>query len=80
MSLPLYTEAIITRDIPEEGLRRGDSVVLLDHLVSYDGTEGYAVEVHDAPDRRCPVAIVPPEVLRLLDPDEAPNAQANPGT
>jgi hypothetical protein len=48
MNLPLYTEAALSCDLPEQGLRRGDVVKLVDELKAPDGTPGYSVEVLNA--------------------------------
>ena len=40
MKLKLYTDAVLTCDVPEHRLKRGDIVKLVDHHVAPDGTEG----------------------------------------
>jgi hypothetical protein len=37
MTFDLYTEAVLTHDLPEHNLRRGDVVVIVDHHVARDG-------------------------------------------
>jgi hypothetical protein len=41
----LYKDAVVTRNLPKHGLKRGDIVKLVDHHVAPDGTEGYSIEV-----------------------------------
>ena len=48
INLPLYSEAALSCDLPELGLRRGDVVKLVDELKAPDGTPGYSVEVLNA--------------------------------
>ena len=48
MTLELYTDAVLTCDVPEHRLKRGDIVKLVDHHVAPDGTEGYSIEVFNA--------------------------------
>ena len=47
MKLELYKDAVISMDLPEYGLRKGDVVKLVDELRAADGSPGYAVEVFD---------------------------------
>ena len=39
--LELYTDAMLTCDVPEHRLRRGDIVKLVEQHIAPDGTEGY---------------------------------------
>lgn len=41
----LYTDAVLTSDVPEHRLKRGDVVKLVDHHFAPAGTEGYSIEV-----------------------------------
>jgi hypothetical protein len=47
MKLELYKDAVMSVDLPEYGLRKGDVVKLVDDLQAADGSRGYAVEVFD---------------------------------
>ncbi|HEX3729823.1 MAG TPA: hypothetical protein VHV47_08465 [Opitutaceae bacterium] len=64
MTYPLYIDAVVMRDFPAEGLRRGDVVVLVDHHFARDGTEGYSVEISETKERPWGVATIPTEFLR----------------
>ena len=45
MAFELYSDVILTRDIPERGLRAGDVGTLVDrHVVPGVADEGYSVE------------------------------------
>jgi hypothetical protein len=48
MTTELYKDAVLTCDVPEHGLLRGDIVKPVDHHVAPDGTEGYSIEVFNA--------------------------------
>ena len=39
MKFELYKDAVLTRDVPEHRLKRGDIVKLVDHHVARDGSE-----------------------------------------
>jgi hypothetical protein len=43
MSLELYADAVLTCDVPEHRLKRGDIVKLVDYHVAPDGTKGYSI-------------------------------------
>ena len=70
MNLELYTDAALTRDLPESGLRRGDIVKLVDELTAPDGTRGYAVEVLNALGDTIDVRTVPTFALEPLRKDD----------
>lgn len=63
MKFKLYTDAALTRDVPEHRLKRGDIVKLVDHHVSPDGTEGYSVEVLNAVGGTLAVITVPASAI-----------------
>ncbi|MBI3801548.1 MAG: DUF4926 domain-containing protein [Deltaproteobacteria bacterium] len=65
MDFTLYTEVILVRDVPEEGVRMGDvGVVVERHEVA--GLEtGYSVEFFDMLGDTVAVATVPGSVLRV---------------
>lgn len=70
MKLELYKEAMLTCDVPEHRLRRGDIVKLVDHHVSPDGSEGYSIEVFNAIGETIAVTAVPSSALEALREDE----------
>ena len=70
MKLELYTDAVLTRDVPEHRLKRGDIVKLVDHHVAPDGTEGYSIEVFNAVGDTIAVTAVPANDLKPLREDE----------
>ena len=70
MKLELYTDAVLTCDVPEHRLKRGDIVKLVDHHVEPDGTEGYSIEVFNAVGDTIAVTAVAATALELLREDE----------
>jgi hypothetical protein len=70
MKLPLYTEAALSCDLPEQGLRRGDVVKLVDEAKAPDGTPGYAVEVLNALGDTFKVTALPAWAVEPLRVDE----------
>ncbi len=70
MKLELYKEAVLTCDVSEHRLRRGDIVKLVDHRVSPNGSEGYSIEVFNAIVETIAVTAVPATGLETLREDE----------
>lgn len=70
MRLKLYTDAVLTCDVPEHRLKRGDVVKLVDHHVAPDGTEGYSIEIVNAFGDTIAVTVVPATALEPLREDE----------
>lgn len=70
MKLELYTDAVLTCDVPEHRLKRGDIVKLVDHHIAPDGTEGYSIEVFNAVGDTIAVTAVPATGVEPLRKDE----------
>jgi hypothetical protein len=70
MKFELYTDVVLTRDVPEQRLKRGDVVKLVDHHVARDGTEGYSIEVVNALGDTIAVTTVPATALEPFREDE----------
>jgi hypothetical protein len=70
MTLELYSDAVLTCDVPEHRLKRGDIVKLVDHHVAPDGMEGYSIEVFNAVGDTIAVTAVPSTALEPLREDE----------
>jgi hypothetical protein len=65
MTLALYQRVVLTRDIPEEGLRSGDVGVIVEHYPACaDVPEGYELEVFAATAQTIAVASVPADAIR----------------
>jgi hypothetical protein len=70
MRLELYSDAVLTCDVPQHRLRRGDIVKLVERHVAPDGTEGYSIEVFNAIGDTIAVTAVPASALEVLREDE----------
>jgi hypothetical protein len=70
MKFELYKDAVLTRDVPEHRLKRGDIVKLVDHHFAPDGSEGYSIEVFNAVGETIAVTAVPETALESLREDE----------
>jgi hypothetical protein len=75
MKFELYTDAVLTRDVPEHKLKRGDVVKLVDHHVAPDGNEGYSIEVFNAVGDTIAVTAVSETSLEPLREDEILSAR-----
>ncbi len=75
MKLELYKDAVLTCDLPQHRLRRGDIVKLVDHHVAPDNTEGYSIEVFNAVGDTIAVTSVPTAALEALREDEVFSAR-----
>jgi hypothetical protein len=68
--MKLYSDAVLTCDVPAHRLRRGDVVKPVEHHVAPDGTEGYSIEVFNALGDTIAVTSVPASALETLREDE----------
>jgi hypothetical protein len=66
MKQVLYKDAVVTRNLPEHGIKRGDIVKLVDHHVAPDGTGGYSIEVFNAVGDTIAVTAVPATALEAV--------------
>jgi hypothetical protein len=65
MTLVLYQRVVLTRDLPEEGLRAGDVGVIVEHYPARtDVPEGYELEVFAATGQTLTVVSVPASAIR----------------
>ena len=65
MTLALYQRAVLTRDLPEEGLRAGDVGVIVEHYPARgDVPEGYELEIFAATGQTIAVVSVPTDAIR----------------
>jgi hypothetical protein len=70
MKFEPYKDMVLTRDLPEERLKRGDIVKLVEHHVARDGEDGYSTEVFNAVGDTLAVISVPESDLEPLREDE----------
>ena len=77
MAFELYSDVILTRDIPEPGLRAGDvGTVVERHVVPGVSEEVYSVEFFDMTGTTVAVVTVPAGALRLPTPANRPAVRA----
>ena len=75
--LELYKDAILTVDLPSEGLRAGDvGTVVQRHESSTDAGLGYSVEFFDMTGRTVAVATVSASQLRAPTSSDLPSVRA----
>ena len=70
MKFELYKDVVLTHDVPEERLKRGDIVKLVEHPVARDGEDGYSAEVFNAVGDALAVITVPESAREPLREDE----------
>ena len=76
MALEMFQQAILTVDIPEEGLSAGDVGTIVDHHVVPGVTEeGYSVEFFDMTGQTVTVTTVPASSLREPTPADRPSVR-----
>jgi hypothetical protein len=66
MKFELYKDVVLTRDLPEERLKRGGIVKLVEHHVACDGEDGYSAEVFNALGETLAVITVSESALEAL--------------
>ena len=65
MTLSLYKRAVLTKDVPKDGLRAGDLGVIVEHYPARaDVPEGYELEVFAANGQTIAVVSVPASAVR----------------
>jgi hypothetical protein len=77
VAFELYSDVIVTRDVPEYGLRAGDVGTAVDrHVVPGVSEEGYSVEFFDMTGNTVAVVTVPASALRLPTQADRPSVRA----
>lgn len=73
MSLELYQQVVINRNIPELSLQAGDSAWLIDFVTPSEGGEvGCVLEIHNALGESLTVVVVPVSAVEPLRSDQVP--------
>ena len=71
MTLELYQEVTLTRELPEYGLKAGDIATLIDFVAHpSSGEEGCVLEVFNAVGESLTVIAVPISAVEVLGADE----------
>ncbi len=73
MKPELFQRVVVNRDMPEEGLKKGDVAWLIDYLEqTADGEEGCVLEVFNALGESIHVVAVPVSTIEPLRADQVP--------
>jgi hypothetical protein len=76
MALAMFQQAILTVDLPAEGLHAGDVGTIVDkHVVAGVSETGYSVEFFDMTGRTVAVVTVPASNLREPTPADRPSVR-----
>jgi Domain of unknown function (DUF4926) len=77
MPFDMYSDVILTRDVPAYGVRAGDvGTVVERHVVPGVSEEGYSVEFFDMTGNTVGVVTVPSGGLRVPTPADRPAVRA----
>lgn len=77
MALKRFQPAILTVDLPEEGLRAGDvGAVVEEHVVPGVDETGYSLEFFDMTGRTVAVVTLPASSVREPTPADRPSVRA----
>jgi hypothetical protein len=77
MPFDMYSDVILTGDVPEHGILAGDvGTVVERHVVPGVSEEGYSVEFFDMTGNTVAVVTLPASALRLPTPADRPAVRA----
>lgn len=76
MDFKLYSDVVLTRDLPEEGLRRGDVGTVVERHDIAGREIGYSVEFFDMLGNTVAVVTLPASALRALTHADRPAVRA----
>jgi len=73
MQPEMFGDVILTRDVPERGLRAGDVRTVVErHVALAVHEQGYSVEFFDMTGKTVAVVVVPANALRVPTPADRP--------
>ena len=75
MKFPLFKQVALARDIPEDGLKKGDLAMVVDHHPGRGGEDGYSLEVFNALGETIVVTVVPESAIETLRADQVLSAR-----
>jgi len=70
MRYELFKEVVLTKDILEKRLKRGDVATVVEHHPVSDGEDGYSLEIFNALGDTIAVITIPESAIELLTEDE----------
>jgi hypothetical protein len=75
MKFPLFKQVALARDIPQDGLKKGDIAMVVDHHPVKGGEDGYSLEVFSAIGETIVVTVVPESAIEALRADQVLSAR-----
>ena len=75
MKFPLFKQVALARDIPQDGLKKGDIAMVVDHHPVTGSEDGYSLEVFSAIGETIVVTVVPESAIEALRADEVLSAR-----
>ncbi len=70
MKYELYSEIVLSRDIPEKKLKKGDVATIVEHHPRSKGEDGYSLEVFNALGETIAVITAPESAIKPLTENE----------
>ena len=70
MTYKLFEEVVLTKDIPEKGLKKGGVATIVEHHPVSDGEDGYSLELFNALGDTIAVIAVAESAIEPLTKDE----------
>lgn len=70
MKYELFMEVVLTKDIPEKNLKKGDVATVVEYHPVSDGEDGYSLEVFNALGDTIAVITVAESAIELLTKNE----------
>ncbi len=70
MTYKLFEEVVLTKDIPERRLKKGDVATVVEHYPGSDGEDGYSLELFNVLGDTITVITVPESAIEPLTEDE----------
>ncbi|MBX3055904.1 MAG: DUF4926 domain-containing protein [Anaerolineae bacterium] len=69
MTFKLFEQVVLTQDIPERKLRRGDVATIVEHHPMWQGEDGYSLELFNGIGETIAVITVPESAIQPLSAD-----------
>ncbi len=76
MVYKLFEEIVLTKDIPDTKLRKGDVATIVDHHPVANGEDGYSLEVFDVLGNTIAVITLPESTIEPLTENEIFNVRS----
>ncbi|MBW2607918.1 MAG: DUF4926 domain-containing protein [Deltaproteobacteria bacterium] len=70
MTCKLFEEVVLTKDIPEKGLKKGDVATIVEHHPVSGGEDGYSLELFNALGDTIAVITLPESAIEPLTVNE----------